>query len=403
VTEHPDERLVRDALEDYRAAVLPGIEPPGVAATRETARYRRRRRIATAAVAAVLALVAGGTATYAATRPHNQHPAPATSHRPAPSPSPSTGGGPSPTGSPSARHGQPPNGRISLTALDNATLDIPGWPGANTAICAPGRYTFHDGIASTPDFRLPGNTVIPLPDPVYGDVDGDGADETVALLVCGDHHEVYQAVAFDRNAAGRIVTLGAVTETPLGTASDLEKLDGLRAGPDGTVEVRWTQLHQRRPVSQWRGYRWSGAAFTQTTGPTSLPAEPSVDVSATATMSPTSTGYQGTLTVHVTNGAGAANAVTLDQVEIDLPSQVSATSVSGTRCDVSGSLVTCGNGELTIAPGGTATVVVQLTSDAAHQDTAQSLSGRVQLDPRDDSSFTGTSSTAFTLTLPAAG
>jgi len=44
---------------------------------------------------------------------------------------------------------RPPNGRITLASLKNATLDIPAWP-ADDVQGPHGRLTFHDGIVTVP-------------------------------------------------------------------------------------------------------------------------------------------------------------------------------------------------------------------------------------------------------------
>lgn len=405
MTEHPDERLVRDALEDYRAAVLPSIEPPGVAATRETARYQRRRRFATGAVAAVLALVAGGTATYAATRPHAHQPVPATSHTPAASPTPSTGASPRPSGGRSTPGGQPPDGRISLTDLDNATLNIPGWPKSDW--CQSGRYTFDHGVklmSSGADayFYLPGYSggaqEINLP-VRYADVDGDGAEETVAVLACGAEGVLDEVVAFDRDTAGHIVTLGVVDQQPLLEEGSTYKVDGLRTTADGTIEVHEVQLEQKYPLSWWSGFRWTGSGFRQVSGPAQRPGVPSVSWSVTSTMHPTSTGYQGTLRVTVTNDASNANTIAPPKVYVKLPSGVSAEATG--MCDISGSEVDCHSGKA-MKPGDSWTAEVPLTSTNAHQDTDQTLPASAQLSTYPTYWVTGDFTKSWTVTLPAA-
>ncbi|MER7279818.1 hypothetical protein ABT369_35800 [Dactylosporangium sp. NPDC000244] len=47
-------------------------------------------------------------------------------------------------------------------------------------------------------------------DPAYVDVDHDGAQETIMLLSCSPQGSDYKVLAFDRDATGKIVTLGQV-------------------------------------------------------------------------------------------------------------------------------------------------------------------------------------------------
>lgn len=397
MAEHADERLVRDALEDYRAAVLPGIEPPGVTATRETARYQRRRRITTAAVAATMALVAGGATTYAASRPHSHHPVPAASHAPTPSPTRSDGSQPSPTGSPSTSSSSAPDGRISLAELDNTTLDIPGWTA--TSDCAPGRYKFRSGVATGQGYSiyLPGNGSISLPNPAYLDVDGDNAQETIVTIACGTQDMNDEVVAFDRDDHGDIVTLGAVAQIDWDAQPQM-RLNGVREGADGTIEVRWTQLNQKYPVSQWREYRWTGSDFIQTGGPTTVPRLPSVSSTITSHMTATSTGYQGTLTVEITNDASSLNTIGPVNLGFTLPSTVTAAGTG--RCDAGKEWASCQSPDL--KPGETWTAVLQLTSDQAHQDTDQTVHGSVQLIDHTSRIVDDYKTKSFTITLPAA-
>ncbi|MEK8109255.1 hypothetical protein NKG94_40240 [Micromonospora sp. M12] len=108
----------------------------------------------------------------------------------------------------------------------------------------------------------------------HGDVDGDGAVETVALVQCvlGTGGPM-QVVAFDRDEQGKVVTLGRVVVTTIDKPQWLFALDVV---DDGTVRVQvgdiapgggWRGEWSQR---QWRGYRWKGDAFAQVSGPTNF-------------------------------------------------------------------------------------------------------------------------------------
>src|SRR5262245_26098419 len=112
--------------------------------------------------------------------------------------------GPSATISPSAGPSVPaPDGRIDRAALLGARLDLPPWPKGSPSTC------------TTRSARLAGartaKAVPFLVKTVYGDADGDGAQETISILGCTPGEYVYQqAVVFDRSAAGQVVALGQV-------------------------------------------------------------------------------------------------------------------------------------------------------------------------------------------------
>lgn len=397
-----DDTLLRDTFQRYREVQLPTMVAPGADAARDTLARRRRRRTVSTVAAAVLVLVAGAGAAVALVRPDHaaHHTPPATSHTPGPTHSPSPSTSPSTSKSPAKKA---PNGRIPQQELFNATLDLPAWPGR--ADCA-GRRTFHDGVnqaagtswairMTDPEGRLPG--------PRYVDLDGDGAQETVALMSCGAQGRWYQVVAFDRDRHGRIVTMGLVARTPLSNMMMMQ-LDGLTAGADGTVSVRWTQFNEQSPVSQWRGYRWNGTGFDQVSGPAALPDPPTVSLDIRSEMSAADDGYAGTLTIVVANSSASANPVGSVYALFTLPSGVSVSSGAGDECftaadgDWSWACLTPG----VLSPGESWTRTLQLTSTRDHQPTEQTLTCRAKLRDHPGSIITAAGDTSFTVTFPAA-
>jgi hypothetical protein len=232
---------------------------------------------------------------------------------------------PSPTGGPSATTpaspvptatatGEPvPDGRIPLAELKNATLDIPAWP-ADNLTGVHGRLTFVNGdVLSPPDATFPFERHIIIFNVMYGDVDRDGAQETVAVIGCVVQGGSEQLVAFDRDRDGNLVTLGTV----VATTGDVRTIDSttVRVRNDSTIAVKVGDYQRccgdETPMLwQTREYRWNGDRFRQVSGPTSFPVNPSVtETGATVgelVFGPATDGTRhGTLTVTVTYLRGA--------------------------------------------------------------------------------------------------
>lgn len=267
MTDHLD-----DFFADYRAGLTPEIVPAGPGAVRTTVR-RRRRIAATAVVATAIVLVAAPVAGYAAFNGAGPEPAPGTSSTPTPEQTTAT-----PTPSPSASRTTPPavpDGRITRADLLKARVDLPEW--ASDAPCAE-RDARLTAVGDEDGDNL-------LTTVKYGDVDRDGAQETVAIVSC-----VYrqtgqtQVVVFDRNASGKIVTLGRVVATDrivgYGTPDDIGWIAGIDPRPDGSVRV---EVGDHQPCCGWkeewtsrdtRAYTWQDGRFRQTGGPVRFAANP---------------------------------------------------------------------------------------------------------------------------------
>jgi hypothetical protein len=242
----------------------------------------RRRRLRAALIAAVaVLLVAAPLTLYLMLRDDSPSitPAPEPSTGPTSSVSvePSTT---APTATPA------PDGRFSLEQLRNATFTVPAWPADNLTGLS-GRLTFHDGQVLVPaDNRFPFERHIIIGGVTYGDVDHDGASETIVELACVVQGGSQQLVALDRDAAGRIVTMGTV----VATTGEIRVIDNnsVRVTSDGVVEARVGDIQlccgDETPQKwQVRGYGWTGTQFRQVSGPTALPLNPSVtDTSVTA-------------------------------------------------------------------------------------------------------------------------
>ncbi|MEV0895398.1 hypothetical protein [Actinoplanes sp. NPDC049802] len=210
-----------------------------------------------------------------------------------------------------------PDGRIPLATLGESVLDVPAWPADNVRGSS-GPLRFHDGTVALGERTAPARTPpygmeIVILSVTYGDVDGDGADETVAELSCRVEGGSEQLVAFDRDRAGRIVTIGPVVATT-GEIRDLRE-DSARVAGDGTVTVQVADYQRccddRTPQTwQKRGYRLGDDGFHQVSGPARMPVNPWVtDTTTTAgrlVLTPATDGYRyGAVEVTVTHVRGA--------------------------------------------------------------------------------------------------
>ncbi|MER7419943.1 hypothetical protein ABT346_24715, partial [Micromonospora peucetia] len=172
---------------------------------------------------------------------------------------------PSPDASRSPSSPAVPDGRITERQLRAAALDLPAWAGRNC-------------VDTTRVILLPASTnEVDRPyliSVTHGDVDADGTAETLALLGCRiGEASAKQVVAFDRDAAGRIVALGRVARTHEKGDGGFENVRAVAvAGGKVRVQVADIQPCCSIPAywarQQWRTYGWDGELFSQTGGPT---------------------------------------------------------------------------------------------------------------------------------------
>ncbi|MFI6758724.1 hypothetical protein ACIBF5_06210 [Micromonospora sp. NPDC050417] len=252
----------------FRTGLIDQVVPPGPDAVRSTVRHRKRVATTTG-VALALVLVVGPVAGYAAlNRPSPPTPGPAVTGTPTIDPTPSTSPTPSPTPSPSGTPAAP-DGKISKADLLNARVTLPAWRSTAAQWCVTKNVRLDD------DPKMKHPSLVTL---VHGDVDDDGADETVALLTCPieDRSSTRQVVAFDRDDAGNVVTLGQVVNTGAG----IDQIMGIQFDGSGTLRAQVGDIPDCCAVpkewsqKQWRGYRWNGSEFTQTSGPESFGPNP---------------------------------------------------------------------------------------------------------------------------------
>jgi len=265
----------------------PAIElPPAAPPSPPPADHRRRRRIALIAGAAALVLAVPPTL-YLTLRTESGH---STAAVPSTSPQATMTSSPTataaPTGTPAAPPGATtapatpaPDGRITLATLKNATLDIPAWPNDDVPGLA-GPVKFTDGKVYIPaDTAYPAGRFMVIERIVYGDVDRDGAQETVASIGAYIQGGSQQLIAFDRDRSGRIITLGAVAATT-GPVRSIDA-SSYSVAANGVVTARVADYQgccgDRTPTLwQWRSYGWNGQRFHQAGGPTAFPDNPNV-------------------------------------------------------------------------------------------------------------------------------
>ena len=181
---------------------------------------------------------------------------------------------------PSATAIAAPDGRIAVDVLKNATLVIPPWP---QGYLASGALKFTNGTYNDPSGD--GAKSITIVRIIYGDVDRDGATETVAAIT-GGLAGSEQLLAFDRNYAGQLVTRGVVVST----IDPIRQFDmtNFSIASAGVVSVRVADYagccgDQTKPLWQWRSYGWNGNGFGQVGGPTAFPVNPQVTETALST------------------------------------------------------------------------------------------------------------------------
>ncbi|MFU8851144.1 hypothetical protein ACNAW0_09205 [Micromonospora sp. SL1-18] len=274
MTEH-DETLVSGEFAAFRTAYAPAVYPAGPDTVRRTVRRRRRRAaLATAVVVAfAVAIPVAANAILGRTGPPS---VPAETADPAPS---VTAPSPTPSATPSVASPTPgaPDGRISRAQLLAARVDLPSWPSYVPKTCTTDnvrlREPHHDYLP-----QLQG-------DLRYGDLDGDGATETVALVACRYGEALAkQVVAFDRDEQERIITMGRV----IGTREGMADITDFTVEADGRVRVQVADIQpccdtpEWWAQKQWRAYTWADTRFVQTAGPTKFASLRLTDLTLTA-------------------------------------------------------------------------------------------------------------------------
>jgi hypothetical protein len=317
MTEEFDDTRLLAAFASYRDEARTALPAQDIAGVHRLARHRRTVRTAVAATAAAVAIAVPAIG-YAVGGDHQRRPAPPAP--PGPLVTPPADPSPGPTTSRQGTTSPPtsvraPDGRISRDALTAAGVDLPAWDPSGSA-CPTRGVTFRadQSVAFTA-------FIVEL---AYSDVDGDGAVETTAIVGCRiGQAAVLQAVGFDRDRSGSIVTLGQVVSMS-DTPGAVRTLFGLRAGADGRIGVQVGDAYPCCGIMpanvehQWRWYAYDGRRFRQTGGPTAFTPVPKEYGSLKLTMTPVVLGPAEdgvrhamiTITVH-NDGPGTAPGVRL--------------------------------------------------------------------------------------------
>ncbi|MFF5215394.1 hypothetical protein [Micromonospora sp. NPDC000442] len=269
----PNDILVSGEFAAFRAEYAPAVRPAGTDAVRLTVR-RRRQRAAVAVATAVVIAVAIPIGAHAALNRTDPTPAQTGEPTPAPTPPPPSGT-PTPTATPASTPSATsptatrPDGRISRAQLLAARVDLPDWPPGGPSTC----ITDNVRLLEPQDESRP-----ELWDEIhYGDVDGDGGTDTIALVACRYGEALdKQVVALSRDDTGRIVTLGQV----IGTHDGLDDITDVDLGDGGSIRVAVADIQpccgtpNWWPQQQWRTYAWNGTRFEQTAGPAKFGIDP---------------------------------------------------------------------------------------------------------------------------------
>jgi hypothetical protein len=200
---------------------------------------------------------------------------PSTGSNPPTQPVPTEPAPPAPTESGATPSAKPkaPDGRIPMAVLRNATLDIPAWP--PDALNGPsGRVKFADGQSE--EQASTGYRMYLADRLAYGDVDRDGAQETVIRVGFGGEGQSLQVLALDRDINRTIVTIGRVLATT-GPIKVIDEDVAVTAG--GQVRIRVGDFQAccgQDPIAQWqtRVYARRSGRFVQVGGPTAFPQNP---------------------------------------------------------------------------------------------------------------------------------
>ncbi|GGM32284.1 hypothetical protein GCM10011608_16060 [Micromonospora sonchi] len=278
----PEEILVSGEFAAFRAAYAPAVRPAGTNAVRLTVR-RRRQRAAVATAAAVVLAVVVPMGAHAALNRSDPSPVPGQTAEPTPPATPTPTSAPAPTTpmttpSTASPTSAGPDGRISRAQLLAARVDLPVWPSYAPATCTTDNVRLRE---PQPEQRpeLGGELR-------YGDVNGDGGTDTIALVACRYGEALAkQVVVFSRDDTGRIVTLGRV----VGTREGMDDITEVAVASDGQIRVDVADIQPCCDIPDWwpqrqrRTYAWTGDRFKQTGGPTAFGVDPRLtDLTLTA-------------------------------------------------------------------------------------------------------------------------
>ncbi|NUO57762.1 MAG: hypothetical protein HOV78_13910 [Hamadaea sp.] len=267
MNEFDQDALLTGAFSEFSAVSGPAVRPLGAQAVRgEVAHRRKVRAVALGVVAAlVIALPVAGYAAFG--RESQAPPTPGTTI--SPTPSETVTESPSPSASPA------PDGRITIAQLTAGKVDVPSW--GTSGETPEGKC--NDGRTTIRKFTTRWETrVTYVIEVAYANLDDDPALETAAILTCRTGEMgPSMVVAYDRDAAGQIVSLGTVVRT----SAKMQGIWHVKPADSGSgVSVDVSDIVACCDTSvdnefhQWRTYAWNGTAFVQTAGRTDFSNKP---------------------------------------------------------------------------------------------------------------------------------
>ncbi|MEU4338882.1 hypothetical protein AB0F59_30245 [Micromonospora lupini] len=326
------EPRLRERFTAYRVDVTTRAVGPGPDQARRTLRRRRQTRAVAVAATAVV-LVLAPVVANAAMKGDRTPPVPAVSVEPTapatPDATPTPASTPSGPASPTGSATQAPDGQISRAQLLAARVDLPTWPQTVPSTCTTSNVRLATDASKA---IVPLLTDLPVD---HADLDGDGTQETVAVVACRYGEALAkQVVAFDRDDDGRIVPLGRVVRTTDG----VEDILGVTLTAAGSVDVRVADLQPccetptYWPQEQTRTYRFKGGRFVQTGGPTKFGKDPRLTdlrLSMTHELVNVTGGRELTIVFTVTN-AGSVDAAQIQFRGLDVGAP---TTGDWSRCD----------------------------------------------------------------------
>jgi len=167
----------------------------------------------------------------------------------------------------------PPPTTPGVEPFANAFVTVPSWGAADTR-CVTGRVRVGEAGQHVPSSDT--KTVLNVMAVVASDVDGDGDQDYVADLACGEGPESpgRQVVAFQRSGS-ELTALGVVVRR---NTDDIEMISEIADRGGGRIGVLVSNAYSdggyQLVPSQWRVYGFESGRFRQVEGPTSFPADP---------------------------------------------------------------------------------------------------------------------------------
>jgi hypothetical protein len=318
-------QLIDDAFAGFADGPL--ASPLGADAVRMSVKRRRtRRRLAGAALAAMLVVApvsAYASGAFDPTGPPTTPGAGASASVSASPTTPPTSASPSASGSPATT--TPP---ITKDEVAHAKLDFGQRLGKS--LCPKGKVQLHGtDTAMTTDL---GAITVNVAKVVSVDFDGDGSPEAAAYLDCYIQDDSAVVLALDRAADGSITTLGTIVADNADATDSTtpREIFDIRRDGDGAIGVQVGDFPKSGALNladiehQWRSYALHGQHFQQTGGPTKWTTPTPTDLSVTMTplTLPAASGGQrvGTFKVTVRNNGPA----TVSDVRLEVTATVPA-------------------------------------------------------------------------------